>query len=116
MYSPEPKCTVQIVTGDFIFTSRPIVPFFLSYSCFSRNRTNRKFSTNLENPDRSEFSEALFDPSEFLTHIILDVIFHELHNCFMYQENMHICNSHNLYLLHMNYSILRRRCANMLIK
>ena len=36
------------------------------------------------------------------------VIFHALQDYFVYQENMHICNSHNLYLLHMNSSILRK--------
>jgi hypothetical protein len=82
--------------------------FSLFYSCFSRNRTNRRFSTDLENPDRSEFSETLFDPSEFLTHIMLDVIFHALHVYFMYQENMYIYNFYSLYLLHMNFSILRK--------
>jgi hypothetical protein len=35
--------------------------------------TNKRFSTDLENPDRSEYSETLFDPSEFLTHIMLNV-------------------------------------------
>jgi hypothetical protein len=33
------------------------------------------FSTDLENPDQSEYSEILFDPSEFLTHIMLHVTF-----------------------------------------
>jgi hypothetical protein len=33
---------------------------------------------------------------------MLNVIFHTLHKYFMYQENKHICNSNNLYLLHMN--------------
>ena len=33
------------------------------------------FFTDLENLDRSEYSETLFDPDEFLTHIMLDVTF-----------------------------------------
>jgi hypothetical protein len=37
--------------------------------------TNRRFSTDLENSDHSEFSKTLFDPGEFLTHIMLVVIF-----------------------------------------
>ena len=62
------------------------------------------------NSDHLEFLEVLFDPSE-LTHIMLDIIFHALHDYFVYQENMHICNSHNLYLLHTKSSILRKRCV-----
>ena len=45
-----------------------------------------------------------------------DVIFHALHDYFLYQENMHTCNSHNLYLLYMNFSILRKRCAEYVNK
>jgi hypothetical protein len=32
---------------------------------FYRNRTNRRFSTDLENPNRSNYSEILFDLGEF---------------------------------------------------
>ena len=39
-YGPEPRHTVQNVTGNFIFTSHPIAHVFLFNSCFSRNRTN----------------------------------------------------------------------------
>jgi hypothetical protein len=70
----------------------------------------------LENPDHLEFSETCYDSGEFLTYIMLDIIFHALQNYFMCQENMHICNSHNLYLLHMNSNILKKHYANMLIK
>ena len=44
------------------------------------------------------------------------LFFHELHNYFVYQENMHICNSYNLCLLHMNFSILRKCCAEYVNK
>ena len=47
---------------------------------------------------------------DHLTHIMLNVIFHALHDYLVYQENMQICNSHNLYLLHMNSSILTKCC------
>jgi hypothetical protein len=53
------------VTEDFIFTSRPIAHIFLILSCFDRKRTNRRFFTDLENPNHLEFSETLFDPGEF---------------------------------------------------
>ena len=39
-YNPEPKHKVQSVTENFIFTSLPIAPVSLFWSCFSRNRTN----------------------------------------------------------------------------
>jgi hypothetical protein len=42
---------------------------------------------------------------------MLNVIFYALHVYFVYQKNIHINNSHNLYLLHMNYSILRKHCV-----
>jgi hypothetical protein len=48
--------------------------------------TNIRFSIDLENPNHLKFSETLFDPSEFLTHIMLDVIFRALHEYFVYQE------------------------------
>jgi hypothetical protein len=70
----------------------------------------------LENPDHLEFLETCYDPGEYLTHIMLDVIFHALHDYFIYQENMHICNSHNLYLLHINSSILRKHCIKYVNK
>jgi hypothetical protein len=35
--------------------------------------TNRRFSIDLENSDRLEYSETLFNPGEFLTHIMLNV-------------------------------------------
>ena len=47
---------------------------------------------------------------------MLNVIFHALHDYFLYQENMHIYNSHSLYLLHMNSSILRKRCVENVYK
>jgi hypothetical protein len=37
--------------------------------------TNRWFFTDLENLDRSEYSEILFNTSEFLTHILLNITF-----------------------------------------
>jgi hypothetical protein len=52
------------MTWYFIFTSRPIAPVFLSYSYFSRNRTNRRFFTDLENLEPLGYSETLFDPGE----------------------------------------------------
>jgi hypothetical protein len=39
--------TVQSVTGNFIFTSHPIAPVSLFYSCFSINRTNDKSFLNI---------------------------------------------------------------------
>ena len=78
--------------------------------------TNKRFSTDLENSDCSEFSETLLDLGEFLTHIMLDVIFHAFHVYFIYQENLHIYNSHSLYLLHMNSSILKKHCAEYVNK
>jgi hypothetical protein len=47
---------------------------------------------------------------------MLDVIFYALHDYFVYQENMYIYNSYNLYLLHMNSSILRKRYAEYVNK
>jgi hypothetical protein len=35
------------------------------FPCFSGIMTNRRFSTDLENPDLSEFSETLIDSGEF---------------------------------------------------
>jgi hypothetical protein len=78
--------------------------------------TNKRFSTYLENPDRLEFLEMCYDLGEFLTYIMLNVIFHALHDYFVYLENMYICNSHNLYLLHMNSSILRKCCVEYVNK
>ena len=78
--------------------------------------TNRRFFTDLENPDRLELLETLFNPCEFLAHIMLDVIFHTLHNYFIYQKNMHICNSHSLYLLHISSIILRKHYAEYVNK
>ena len=43
-----------------------------------------RFFPNLETSDRLEFSEMCYDPGEFLTHIMLDVSFHALHDYFMY--------------------------------
>jgi hypothetical protein len=43
----------------------PYLMFSLLHSCFSRIRTNKRFSTDLENPDLSEFSETLINPGEF---------------------------------------------------
>jgi ABC-type uncharacterized transport system permease subunit len=57
-----------------------------------------------------------YDTSEFLTHIMLNVILYALHDYFVYQENMHICNSRKLYLQHMNFSILRKSCAEYVNK
>jgi hypothetical protein len=37
--------------------------------------TNRRFFTDLENPDRSKYLKILFDPGEFLTHIMHNVTF-----------------------------------------
>jgi hypothetical protein len=34
MYDLEPGCTVQSVTGDFIFTSRPIASVYLILELF----------------------------------------------------------------------------------
>jgi hypothetical protein len=76
----------------------------------------------LENVDRPEYSEILFDPGKFLTHIMLDVTFSMhytsiLHVYVVYQENMHILQLSLLYLLHMNSDILRKNVVlNMLIK
>jgi hypothetical protein len=72
--------------------------------------------------DRPEYSEILFDPGKFLTHIMLDVTFSMhytsiLHVYVVYQENMHILQLSLLYLLHMNSDILRKNVVlNMLIK
>jgi hypothetical protein len=43
MYSPEPRCTVHSVIGNFIFINRLIAPISLLQSCFSRNRTNDRY-------------------------------------------------------------------------
>jgi hypothetical protein len=64
-YGLELGRTVRSVTGDFILTSRLIAPIFLFYNFFDRDRTNRRFSKDLENPDHFEYSETLYDPSEF---------------------------------------------------
>ena len=55
-------------------------------------------------------------PRWVLTHIMLNVIFYALHYYFVYQENMHICNSYNLCLLHKNSIILRKRCVECVNK
>ena len=44
------------------------------------------------------------------------VIFYAMHDYVVYQENMHICNSHNLCLLYMNSSILRKYCTKYVNK
>jgi hypothetical protein len=70
--------------------------------------TNKRFSTDLGNPDRLEYSKILFDPGEFLTNIMLNVTFTCTARLFVYQENMHILQLSLLYLLHMNSDILRK--------
>jgi hypothetical protein len=35
------------------------------FGTISSDRSNRRFSTDLKNPDRSEFSKTLFDLGEF---------------------------------------------------
>ena len=77
---------------------------------------NRRFFTDLENLDHLEFLKTRYDLGEFLTHIMLNVMFHALHDYFMFQENMYICNFHNLHLLHINYRILRKHCAEYVNK
>jgi hypothetical protein len=79
-YGLEIGCTILSITVDvrprawafspecdnvFIFTKPSHSSCFLySGVVLSRNKTNRKFSTNLENLDRSEFLETCYDPSE----------------------------------------------------
>jgi hypothetical protein len=46
-YSLEPRRTIQSVTRNFIFTSCPIAPVSLFYSCFSINRTNDRCFFNI---------------------------------------------------------------------
>jgi hypothetical protein len=48
----------------------------------------------------------VIQPMFALTHIMLVIIFHALHDYFVY--HMYVCNSDNLYLLHMKSSILRK--------
>jgi hypothetical protein len=46
----------------------PTIPellFSSLYSYFSGIRTNRRFFTDLENPDLLEFSKTFIDPGEF---------------------------------------------------
>jgi hypothetical protein len=64
-YSPVPRHMIQNVTGNFIFTKRLIAYVFLFTSYFNRNRTNRRFSIDLENLEPLGYSETLFDPGEF---------------------------------------------------
>jgi hypothetical protein len=64
-YAPEPERTVTMWKENPIFTKRSIAHVFLDLGCFSGIWTNRKFSTNLENPDLLEFSEMRIDPGEF---------------------------------------------------
>ena len=61
-YALEPGRTVNVKQGNPIFTYRPITPIFLTLRYFSGIMTNRKFSTDLENPG---FSETLIDSGEF---------------------------------------------------
>jgi hypothetical protein len=62
-----PTPDVQSLCGrETLFSPNiPYLMFSLLYSCFSRIRTNRRFSTDLENPYLSKFSETLIDPGEF---------------------------------------------------
>jgi hypothetical protein len=64
-YGLKPRRTVQSVTGDFILTSCLMALTFLFYICFSRNRTNRRFSTDLENLKHLEYLKSLYNPYEF---------------------------------------------------
>ena len=66
-----PECDKEILFSPTV----PQLLFFLLQSYFGRSRTNKRFSIDLENPDQSKYSETLFDPSEFLTHIMLNVTF-----------------------------------------
>jgi hypothetical protein len=59
MYGP--KCD----RGLYFHQVVPKLLFSLFYNCFSRNRTNRKFSIDLEISDRSEFSKTCYDSGEF---------------------------------------------------
>jgi hypothetical protein len=79
-YGLETGCTILSVIVDvrprarafglecdsvFIFT-KPSHSSCFPYTIvvLSRNKTNRRFSTDLENPDHLEFSETCYDPSE----------------------------------------------------
>jgi hypothetical protein len=64
-YAPEPGHTVTVWQENPIFTKHLIVHVFLDLGLLSGIMTNRRFSTNLENPDLSEFSETRIDPGEF---------------------------------------------------
>jgi hypothetical protein len=56
---------VQSMARDFILISYLKAPIFLFYCCFSRVRINRRFFTDLENPDNLKYSETLYDLGEF---------------------------------------------------
>ena len=64
-YALEPEHTVNVRQENPIFTYHPIALVFLTLRYFSGNRTNRRFSIDLENPGFSEYSETLIDPGEF---------------------------------------------------
>jgi hypothetical protein len=65
IYNLKPGRMVQSLPGDFILTSRLIAPTFLSWSCFSRNKTNRRLFTYLKDMYHLEYSKTLYDPNEF---------------------------------------------------
>jgi hypothetical protein len=64
-YAPEPGRTVTMWQGNLIFTKCLITPVFFDLWLFSGIRTTGRFSTDLENPDLSEFSEMRVDLGEF---------------------------------------------------
>ena len=80
---PQAQTYDQKHSREHYFGHRPIALVFLLYGCFSGLKTNRRFFTNLENPDHLEkYLKTLFDPGEY--------------------QNMHIYNSHDIHSLHMN--------------
>ena len=64
-YALEPGRSVNVKQENPIFTYRPIALVFLTLRYFSEIMTNRRFSTDLENPGFSEYSKTLIDPGKF---------------------------------------------------
>jgi hypothetical protein len=65
MYTLDPGRMVTIWQRNPICTKHLIALVFLDLGFVSGIRTNRRFFTDLENPNLLEFSETLIDPGEF---------------------------------------------------
>ena len=92
-YALELGRTINVKQGNPIFTYRPIAPIFLTLRYFSGIRTNRRFSTDLENPSFWSIRRRLLIQVSFNSHNAHCYFSYALHIYFIYCETCIFYNS-----------------------